>query len=90
MNTRALVVSALFVAIGALQAEVASAQVTSEGLYRGEQIVNLAKELVADALNFVGDAAQGAVETGKDMLSRIGSNDAIMGALGERGFTFDA
>jgi len=88
---RLLVISALVVAIGQANLPLADAQVmvTSEGLYRGEQIVNMAKELLADALQFATGAAQGAVAKGKSALARIGNNDALMEKLGERGFEFD-
>jgi hypothetical protein len=88
---RLLVISALVVAIGQANLPLADAQVvvTSEGLYKGEQIVNMAKELLADALQFATGAAQGAVAKGKSALARIGNNDALMEKLGERGFEFD-
>lgn len=88
---RLLVISALVVAIGQANLPLADAQVvvTSEGLYRGEQIVNMAKELLADALQFATGAAQGAVAKGKSALAKIGNNDALMEKLGERGFEFD-
>lgn len=85
--SRALVLSAaLFLAMSSS----ANAEVYSEGFFKGEELVNMAKSLLGEAMSFVGESASNAVAKTKSAISKISDNEAFVDFMGARGIEFDA
>ena len=89
--SRGLVLSAALVVVAmSSSANAGVATVQTEGLFKGEDLVNFAKSLLGDAMDFVGDAALNAVGKTKSVISKLGDNDKLTDFLGSRGWEFDA
>ena len=86
-----LVLSAALVVVAmSSSANAGVATVTSEGLFKGEELVNFAKSLLGDALDFVGDTATNALAKTKSVITKLGDNDKFLDFMGSHGWEFDA
>ena len=86
-----LVLSAALVVVAmSSSANAGVATVTSEGLFKGEELVNFAKSLLGDALDFVGDTATNALAKTKSVITKLGDNGKFLDFMGSHGWEFDA
>ena len=89
--SRGLVLSAALAVVAmSSSANAGVATVQSEGLFKGEELINFAKTLVGDALDFVGDTAVNAVTKTKTAITKLSNNDKLADFMGSRGWEFDA
>ncbi len=89
--SRGLVLSAALAVVAmSSSANAGVAMVQSEGLSKGEELINFAKTLVGDALDFVGDTAVNAVTKTKTAITKLSNNDKLADFMGSRGWEFDA
>ncbi len=88
---RGLVLSAALVVVAmSSSANAGLATVQSDGLFKGEELINFAKALLGDALDFVGDTAVNALAKTKSVITKLSDNDKLADFMGSRGWEFDA
>jgi hypothetical protein len=73
-----------------LMASMAHGAVTSDGLYKGENLVNAAKEILGDAMGFIKNVADSTVDMTRASLETLQESEKFAEFMGARGISFNA